>query len=576
MSLESIKCVGGVCFPTVKENGIFYYPVSWITTKVLKRSGKHGLLHHKNRDKYKEHIKEFTVEFDEGNIQVTKCISEEGLKVLLSKTQWARLSSEQITMQNYLHEELGLPLLPTNTSKEFDTYNLDWLKEHDTYTSEIIEQQIDTQDKVRARLCSKCLKHFPLNNTFYRIDKRRPYGYVSTCIVCEGRRKFFAHYDPEKEQMREVSMEMYENLNNEYVIDIYKAFVNNKIKLLPNSLVNEKCFYKIIDYLIEENLLDKYNYRFKDMLTQFHLEQFGKIITREDLLAYFFGEDFYFYPWKYPDFSFNKIKLDYEIGNKILSNYIEDHNVNMENPLSINYESLLNKSRLRYFTKDSLSFVVQFNKYKYPGYKYQMRGNNYYNKDENILLDLKYLIENDMKLDINKIPLYLTKTVLKKKCSPLYHCIINKNRESLYYWIDRLYPNIFIEADFNINAYRLEFDSDIELFVHEVLSKELPNVLYNPRNSDQTIRINGKIPDWFAFTDHGVYVIEYFGMHSEKYTENSRVLMYKKKMESKLAAYKEANGYKFLFLYPEDTLNDFKGIKDKVKKINEDKNFTML
>jgi hypothetical protein len=34
------------------------------------------------------------------------------------------------------------------------------------------------------------------------------------------------------------------------------------------------------------------------------------------------------------------------------------------------------------------------------------------------------------------------------------------------------------------------------------------------------------VPDWFVFTDRGVWVIEYFGLYDKRYTLNSRIDAY--------------------------------------------------
>ncbi|MNG04760.1 hypothetical protein D3C84_879150 [compost metagenome] len=173
-----------------------------------------------------------------------------------------------------------------------------------------------------------------------------------------------------------------------------------------------------------------------------------------------------------------------------------------------------------------------------------------------------------MKIPTEKIPLYLTKNVLQKKCLPLYRWIVTHKNKTIYEWVDILYPNKFIEADFEVNAYRNEFDSDTESFIHEILKSKFNNLIYNQKHTGRTITIDGMIPDWFVFTNKGVWIIEYFGMYDVRNKDNSRVRDYIKKTHRKLDKYKKLQGYNFIFLYPDDIDNDFLGCREKLKEID--------
>lgn len=103
MKQEMIK-IGETDVPVILDEGVRYYPISYITTKLLLRSGKNTLITKKNREKYADHLKMFVVNFGGKNIQETNCISEEGLKIILQKTQQGRLSVDQRKSQNLLHK----------------------------------------------------------------------------------------------------------------------------------------------------------------------------------------------------------------------------------------------------------------------------------------------------------------------------------------------------------------------------------------------------------------------------------------------------------------------------------------
>jgi len=56
----------------------------------------------------------------------------------------------------------------------------------------------------------------------------------------------------------------------------------------------------------------------------------------------------------------------------------------------------------------------------------------------------------------------------------------------------------------------------------------------NQRNTENTINILGMIPDWFIFTNNGIWIIEYFGISSNQKEYNSRITDYKNKMYEKI------------------------------------------
>lgn len=127
-----------------------------------------------------------------------------------------------------------------------------------------------------------------------------------------------------------------------------------------------------------------------------------------------------------------------------------------------------------------------------------------------------------------------------------------------------------MKSDFVINPYRNEFDSIEESQIDDILHKKFKNVLYNQNNTEKTIKIEGKVPDWFVFTNNACYLIEYFGLYVDRDNKinNSRINDYKERTDEKLEKYKELKGYKFVGLYPEDLDNNFEGIYDKLKVIN--------
>jgi hypothetical protein len=221
--------------------------------------------------------------------------------------------------------------------------------------------------------------------------------------------------------------------------------------------------------------------------------------------------------------------------------------------------------------------VVHYYNFQYAGYLFKTKSKNYYKDESKLLFDLKYLVEQDMKIDIEKIPLYLTKYTLQKKALPIYHYIISKKNGSLYEWFNKLYPNKFTLHDFELNGYRNEFDSDKEMMINELLNENFNNVIYNQKHTERTIKLDEMIPDWLIITESGVWIVEYFGLYVERqYGKSSRVTDYIDKTKRKIERYKEMSGYKFIFLYPEDIEDDYRGCRDVIAKMKENPYMTMV
>jgi hypothetical protein len=567
---QDLILIGNVIVPVIIDEGEVYYPVSYITTNVLLRTNKNGLINKTNKNKYKKYIKQYDIDFGIHGIQKTNCISKEGLIEVLNKTEQSRLTVEQRKSQNELHKHLGLPLL-TEREWVINKLSKEFLNEHDDYTQDIIKHEIKHNPDIKFQLCSHCLRYYPLSNIFFNPDSRRPLGFQSICNVCSGRSTVFRHYDNELYNLRKKEMELFQAMKDGYVIPVYEAYLKGDLKRLPDSCRNKETFLQIIKHLYDKGDLTVHNLTITTLINKFKLNGISSYLSIHEIYTYLFGEDYYYYPWKYPKFRYDEIELTYEIANKVLDNYIKEHNIKIENPLTFKYGEIIRKARLtKIEEKCLLYFVVQYNQFKYAGYQYNIGSSKYYKDEKNVLFDLKYLIEQDMKIPTDKIPLYLTKTVLQKKARSLYNYIVLNKNGSIYKWVDKLYPNKFIETDFEINAYRNEFDSDTECFIHELLVDKFKNkVIYNQKHTDRTIVLDGMIPDWFIMTEKGVWIVEYFGMYTPDKCYNTRVKEYIEKTNEKINKYKNMKGYNFVFLYPEDIDDNFKGCREKIEKIGK-------
>lgn len=246
-----------------------------------------------------------------------------------------------------------------------------------------------------------------------------------------------------------------------------------------------------------------------------------------------------------------------------------EFNIKINNIFDFKYSEIICKCGIADKIKDVLGFVVKYYNHQYAGYKFKTVPVNYYKNKINRNFDMKFLIEQDMKLDINKIPLYITKMTLQRNARSLYNVLYSKKYyDNLFEWINECYPDKFTENDFVINPYRDEFDSDDELKIDRILHNNFNNIIYNQRNKDRTIKIYGMIPDWLIFTDKNCWLVEYFGLYIDKNNSNNkRINDYKIKTDNKIKKYEKLDGYKNLFIFPEDLNNNFEGLEIKLKEI---------
>lgn len=199
--------------------------------------------------------------------------------------------------------------------------------------------------------------------------------------------------------------------------------------------------------------------------------------------------------------------------------------------------------------------------YKFKSYE------NFWHQQDNRDLALKQFIENDLNLHIDKIPLYLTLENIRKHSNTIRNVLRKYYNNNIYLWVNEIYPDKFIEEDFNVIVLRNVFDSIEENQIDDILRQQFTNVIYNQRNTPNTIKIYKSIPDWFIFTNNGVYVVEYFGISIDQKQYNKRISGYVQKTKNKIDKYKLANGYNFIYLYPDDLKNNYNGLYEKIKTI---------
>ncbi len=465
--------------------------------------------------------------------------------------------------------------LPKITEKEIIIYNLpeNELNLHNDYIKNIINDFISTYNekrKLRYQLCIKCNRYYPQHSNFFHLQNDRK-TFEKTCHDCKCSK------DHKRRILNDsvLATRLYEYYGEEGhkwyrehdVVKIYECCIRTHKTIIPEEIVNKEDYLVIIKHLYENKIITEDNLTYELLKTN-RLNGIKEMFKLYEIYSYLFGKDFYLYYWKYKHFRFGDIEITYDILNKILINYINEYNIIIEDIYNYDYIKLFQECNIyNFISNNTLDFLVKYYDYKYPGYKFKLRGNNYYKEINNRIFDLKYLIEEDLKIPIEKIPLYLTNTsIARLENKSLYYVLKIYYNYYLFDWINECYPNKFIETDFNVSIIRNEFGSEEEHMIHDILTSKFKNVLYNKRNTVMTVNFNGMIPDWFVFTQIGVWIVEYFGLYVEN--KNSKMVNdYVERTDNKIDKYDEFKNYKFVYLYPDDLKENMKGVKEKISVI---------
>ena len=495
----------GIIIPFCEEGGEKYYPVKYIVEQfLLKGYNKVSII-----DKYEEFVKRKVIDYSfKGTApQETNCMNKDG---------WIKYLSECKLNKNKDNNKIKRHNILCDYFRCENKYKIIEDILYDDYIKYCIEEYLleHIGEDVKWYVCVKCGRKLPLYNKFFPPDDRVEDGHTHRCKDC-------------KPSTYPISC------NDTYVRNIYKKFGNDGFNMFNQDIIkfyNTYCHNKDIDFK------DKANNKIKIIQWYYDNDLITKSQLNRDSITSYFNFKFYtidntelnklisnndceIRPWLYPCYIV-KGNLSFNEGKILLDRYIKENNIQIDDILTFNnYDELLGNANLGQFTRKewtALEFIVKYYNNEYAGYKFKLRSVNYYKKKENMIFDMKWLVEKDLKILIEKIPLYITKWSLHQNASPLYNALYKKmSYNTLFEWINDCYPNKFIELDFDINPYRNNFDSLEEAQVDEQIRSKIGNVTHNERNKPNTINIDGMIPDWLICLNTGLYLVEYWGMYTK-------------------------------------------------------------
>lgn len=564
--MQSSVNICDVDIPVIVEDDVKYYPVSYMGNKVLHRQLKYPDI--KDRG-YNQYCKKYFIKFDENNIQESWCISEEGFKRLLTNTKVNKLRNNKQAMQNVC-DYFGL-VIEIDLNEKFISKYEDWIK-YDFWIKECIESLLETEPVENWQRCGKCGQYLPYHENFFD-EELNPKNNNELKTVCRGCRTwnnnrgkdYIKHNNKELNRIYErYGRDIYLLYKSKDIIKIWEWWIDSGDKHIPEILRDKDGLLFLLKCLYSEGKLKENEFSFSNIYKKIHIQVSRFDVTLKDIYKKLLDVELQSKEGHGVD--------NFEDAKIILLKYIKNNKVKIKDIFDFNYYELIRNVGLTgflqyYCNNDLLEFITKFHENKYPPYRFSGGYKKYWEEKENRDNALKWLIEKDLKIPIEKIPLYLTLTSIRNIGTTTMYDVLKKYYKGIYEWVNEVYPGKFIELDFNINAMRNEFDSQEEKMIHDVLKDNLKNVIYNTRNTENTVKINGMIPDWYCITDNGFYIIEYFGITNNQKNYNIRISDYKNKANEKISKYENINWIKKIYLYPEDMKNNFKGVKEKIKII---------
>ena len=563
MNQKSIK-INKIKLPIIEEDNQNWYPITFLSEKILlKILSPHQL----KKNGYDEGIRQYQINFggNTGGIQKTYCISENTLKDVLSNSKLSRLNIEQKKAMKSMCRYLNLDIKIDFKEKFLDYLSEETWKTYDFWSSECIEEfLIESKNLCKWQMCNKCGKYYPYDEHFY--EKEGDSILRSVCKSCKiwtstKSKGSIQNINKEYQYIyRKLGKKIYLIYKSKNIYEIWRCYKTHNIPRVPKILLNKNNLLILLKQLYDLEIL-KYN--------MINLKDIKNLVFNINLAKCNLSEVYNFIlGFKIDD------KIGYGISNfdeaKILIlNYVKTKDIIID--YNTDLWKLIKEVGLITFVKkefknDILEFLQKVYDYKFIDYKFVGYSNHWINQNIRNRA-LRYFIEDDLKIPINKIPLYLTLENIRKNSKTMRNILKKYYNNNIYAWVNEVYPFMYIEQDFNISIIRHVFDSAEEHLINDYLKSKYKNVIYNQRNTDNTIIIKNMIPDWFIVTDNGIYLIEYFGISSDQKPCNNRIIDYQNKIESKMDKYKDIKWLTPVYIYPRDIKDNFKLLEDKLKSI---------
>lgn len=556
---QEILILNGIKIPyIIDDNGVEWYPMSWIHSKVLlKKSNNTSLLKNK---KYENDVSKLSIDFSNllnlhyENTQITNCMSRNGYFKYLDSMSLNNFSIDAMYNYNLLRRHFGLNEIYVKDIKDFGN----------EFMTDVLNSSVYSCMKV----CVKCKRNLPANHSFFYKDDRASNDCGSICRECATKDGQFVHADEYLQHIYyKYGNEMYIKVKNSKIEDVFLMYANEEILELPQKhIVNKAEQLKIIKHLCDNGAVSKENLSiiylkdvfFKNTVICPSIQEIYDLIYKDWKIRYY----------NYPNAVF--IDMKYSDAKTILKNYIKENNIIIEDVYDYDYTGLFKNARILNCCRNNiLDFIMYYYNNKYISYKFKGGHVNYYKEADKRILCFKQYIKT-LGINYMKIPLVISKYRMQQHNITLYNLLRKYYNGSIYEWANECYPNRFKEEDFNLECIRSSFDSIEESDVDGILREYFKyKLIHNVSSDDYTIRILDDVrqPDWIILEDNKTWIVEYWGMYLKNPT-STNTEKYKILYDKKVEMYKNSvrnSHYYYLFLYPKDLKNNGLGIRNKIE-----------
>lgn len=582
---ENIYIGDTIKIQTWVEDGIRWYPPRTVQREVLNKA-KISMIQLKNGgwDKYCKKVKlEYEGQLGGLNLNETTVMREDGFKEYIQNKVVGKMNLEQKRNYNLLLEYLGIDKKVVVGDIKVKYKDIELNKDnYSEYEWDCLQYYINNTDLNNSnswfKLCTTCQRYFPMTQHYFSPNKNTDDKLTTYCKTCHNTNIIHSN---------KILNHVYLTMGLDKYIEFKNIMDNND--LIIRFMIDNKIYLKYLDskeielkYLgiaIKEGYIYKYsfidfqsfinsNMSPRDVLKTSLKNNIVDIMDYCDSInAFNLDVSYINYLWKFNRLKVDSFKLTDEQRISNIKTYIKCNDIVIKDIFKYNkYHELFKKAKAmdRRYRASHVELILKLYDNKYPAYMFGGGYNNYWKEKENRIKEMKYFIEEDLKLEnLDKLPIYLTKNLLSKKNRTFYGVLSNYYNGELYQWLNECYPNRYIPEDFNIFFKRDEFDSIEEGYVHDVLKEHFgKSLLYNSGDASNRLTIGTYQPDWIVLYEKPI-IIEYLGMYTDD-KNNATIINYRSKADRKISYYDKLEHYDKIYIYPKDLRTNFKGVYDKL------------
>lgn len=448
------------------------------------------------------------------------------------------------------------------------------------YTKEELNLMKGCEDSPK-KLCRSCEKLFPINKTFFLVEKRQPDGFENKCRKCRKGRFLVSGDSKGRIKIDHTIITKYKSIEEQYENFIntnslpYRSFIiDNHLKIFKYIVTKENINITELNKLNRDWFKDKRLYGallkiYNGIIYDFINAAYPNVFNPWDFITV--GSEY----WKKKD---NRIKAIKWLIDKLLKekyvNSIDEIPRKVSSSTFI--ENGLGTLMVKYYdhVSDAINEI-------YPNrfyiWQYIFAPEGYYCNKQNRIKCIREFIEEYLKMDLRDIPKVLSYGYFDYNFNNdtyfnwFRNMLMNHYDSSVYKCINEVYPNMFVKKDFPYKNHYPTLDnivvrSEPERQIHHLFMNMKLDYKYGDYVGRMTLDNKEVLPDWYIYKNDRVYIVEYYGMLEV----NDIDFGYIDKYEKKEQLYKELcncnSQYEYIALYYDDLKNSYSGLINKLNK----------